>query len=182
MRAQRFAQARLVCAAFTEERVELGADRRYVHRHRHRLDRADRGRRHRKVAEADGDQRHRLQGASADFAAQRDRAMHARAGVRDDLERAQECGGKRIEAEGDALVVAIGGKHVLHQIVGADREEVGAPRDFVDLPQQRRHFDHRAERDRSRRLAADALHEADLAVEDLTAQSEFLRSSTPSAA
>ena len=48
------------------------------------------------------------------------------------LQRAQEARRQRVEPVGDALVVAIGGEEILHQVVGADREEVGGRGDLVE--------------------------------------------------
>ena len=96
-----------------------------------------------------------------------------RAGVGDRLQRAQEARRQLVEAAGDPLVDPIGGENVLHQVVGADREEVGGLGDLFDLPQQRRHLDHRAELDVARRLAAAALHEGDLLVEQRARREEL---------
>ena len=56
-----------------EQRVDLARRLPRIERQHHRLDRPDRGRRHRQAAIAERDQRHRLQRAAADLAAQRDR-------------------------------------------------------------------------------------------------------------
>ena len=121
------------------------------------------------------DQRHRLQRPAADLAAQRDRRAVALAGLGD-----RACSARRKPAEsgsnrfGDALVVAVGGVEILHQIVRADRQEIGALGAISSsLPEQRGHFDHHAEFDRLRRVAPDAAREFELAIEQFAPGDEF---------
>ena len=51
------------------------------------------------------------------------------------------------EQPGDPLVGAVDGQGVLHQVVGADREEVHFLRELVGHDRRRRHFDHHPDRD-----------------------------------
>ena len=72
----------------------------------------------------------------------------------DVLERAQRGNRQRVEARRDTLVVAIGGEKILHEVVRADRQEVGAGENLVELPEDRGHLDHDAQREfRGRRVA-----------------------------
>ena len=65
--------------------------------------------------------------------------------VGDVLERAQHRRRQRIEALRHPRIAAVGGIEELHQVVGADREEIDAVEQFVELEQQRRHFQHGAD-------------------------------------
>ena len=51
----------------------------------------------------------------------------------------------RLVEIGDRLVAAVGGHRVLHEVVGADREEVDMARKLVGIERRRGHFDHRAD-------------------------------------
>ena len=65
--------------------------------------------------------------------------------VGDVLERAQHRRRQRIEALRYPRVAAVGGIEELHQVVGADRQEIDAVEQFVELEQERRHFQHGAD-------------------------------------
>ena len=52
---------------------------------------------------------------------------------------------ERIEPVGDPLIAAVGGEQELQEIVRADRGEIGKRQQAVELIQQRRHLDHRAD-------------------------------------
>ena len=60
---------------------------------------------------------------------------------------AQRRWAKHIETAAHPVVAAVRRKNELQQIVAADRNEINAAKQFVELPQDRRHFDHRAKRD-----------------------------------
>ena len=53
-----------------------------------------------------------------------------------------DSGSKRCRHPG---IAAVGGIEELHQVVGADREEIDPLQQFVELEQQRRHFQHGAD-------------------------------------
>ena len=53
------------------------------------------------------------------------------------------------------MIVAVGRKQELHQIIGADRHEIRAGGNLVNRKQQGRHFDHHSELDRARRGMAE---------------------------
>ena len=83
------------------------------------------------------------------------------------MQRAQHRRRKRIEAIGDAPVAAVGGVQELHQVVGADREEIHALDQRIELEQQRRHLDHGADLDAIRQLVAAAAQRGQLALDQL---------------
>ena len=62
-------------------------------------------------------------------------------------QRAKGGGAERVEAARDQLVVAVRGEEELHQVVRADRQEVGRSGDGVDLEEERGHLDHHSHRD-----------------------------------
>ncbi len=133
----------------------------------HRLDRTDRGRRHRDRAVAEADQRHRRDRFAGQFAAERHRRVVARAGVGDLLQHPQERHRQRVEAVGQLRVAAIDRHDELEQIVGADRDEVDRLHQLVELEQQRRHFQHGAELEAGRQMMGEARQMPHLAVDDL---------------
>ena len=119
-----------------------------------RLDRADRGWRQRHRAIADNRQRHGADRLRGEFAAQRHRLAVLGCLVGDFLERAQHRRRQGIEQLRHPVIAAVGGIEKLHQIVGADREEIDALEQFVELEQQRRHFQHGADIDALRQQMA----------------------------
>ncbi len=126
------------------------------------------------------DQRQRADRLGGKLAAQRDR-LAAGARLVDDLhQRAQHRRRKRIEAVGDAPVAAVGGEQELHQIVGADRKEIHARDQRVELEQQRRHLDHGADLDAVRQLVAAAAQRGELALDQLLGLVELGDRSRPS--
>ena len=90
---------------------------------------AERRRRQRQRAEAEPDQRQRPERLGGQLAAQRHRLAAGARPCRRSACSARSTGARqRIEAVGDAPVAAVGGEQELHQIVGADREEIHARR------------------------------------------------------
>ena len=94
--------------------------------------------------------------------------------VGDRLEHAQHRRGEGIEALGDALVAAVGGVEELQQVVRADRQEVDALDQLVELIEQRRHLDHGADLDPVRQLVAVAAQMGQLALDQPLGLVEFL--------
>ena len=96
----------------------------------------DRGRRQRQCAIAENGERQRADRLRGEFAAQRHRLAVLLRLVGDVLERAQHRRRQRIKALRHARIAAVGGIEELHQVVGADREEIDALQQFVELEQQ----------------------------------------------
>ena len=121
----------------------------------HRLDRADRRRRQRQRRGSRGRQRQRADRLRGEFAAQRHRLAVLAAPCRRSSLSARstgaDSGSKRSD---DPRIAAVGGIEELHQVVGADREEIDALEQFVELEQQRRHFQHGADLDALRQRVA----------------------------
>ena len=67
---------------------------------------------------------------------------------------------------GHPWVVAVHGQQVLGQVVGAHRQEVDLPRQFLGLVHRRRNFDHHADR-RHRYVGAFVAHLAPGAVDQV---------------
>ena len=91
-------------------------------------------------------QHRREQRIAGHFAAHRQR-LAARAGGADHgVQQAQHRWMQRAVKIAQRLIVAVGGEQVLHQIVGADGQEIGGADEGGQRDRRRRHFDHRAQR------------------------------------
>ena len=82
-----------------------------------------------------------------------------------------DSGSKRSDTRG---IAAVGGVEELHQVVGADREEIDALEQFVELEQQRRHLDHGADLDALGQRVAVAAQMRQLELDQRLGLVEFL--------
>ena len=73
---------------------------------------------------------------------------------------------QRIEAVGHLRVLAVGREQELHQVVGADRQEVRLGGELVELEEQRGHLDHHPELDAEAAAMAVAVEMRALALDD----------------
>ena len=87
---------------------------------------------------------------------------------------AQHRRAERLAQMADARIVAVGGHQILHQIVGADRDEIDLFQERIDHHGGRRHFEHQADRHLAARLAL-LLQVAAGADRPCCALCEFLR-------
>ncbi len=94
--------------------------------------------------------------------------------IGDDLERAQNRRRDRIEAIGDARIASVGGIEKLHEIIGADGEEVDAIEQFVELVEQRRHLEHGPDLDLLGQLVAVPAQVGEFALDQRLGLVEFL--------
>ena len=67
--------------------------------------------------------------------------------VRDVAKGAQQWRRDRVKTLGDTRIAAIDRIQELHEVVGADREEIDAREKLVELEEERRHLDHGADLD-----------------------------------
>ena len=98
-----------------------------------------------KSVEAERDQHRRERRIARDLAAQAHRLARAAAIVDHPRQQAQQRGMQRVVERAERIVVAIGGEHVLREVVGADREKVRNLQHLAHADHRRRHLDHRAE-------------------------------------
>ena len=92
-------------------------------------------------------QQHRCeQRVAGHLAADRDRLAVRARGADDAVDQAQHRGMQRRIEFAQRIVVAVGGEQVLHEVVGADRQEIHGADEGLQRDRGRGHFDHRADR------------------------------------
>ena len=114
-----------------------------------RFHRADCGRREGQRTISENDQRQCADRLRSELAAECDRLAVFFCLVDDVLKRTQDRRRKRIEPFRDPRIAAVGGVKELHEVVGADGEEIDSLEQFVELEQERWDLDHRADLDAS---------------------------------
>src|SRR5690606_20971708 len=111
----------------------------------HGFDRPYGGGRHGDGAEADTQQRHSGNRLAGKLPTDGDGRVVSPARLHDLAQQTQERDADRIETIGNAGIAAVGCGDELEKVVGADGDEIHRLHQFVKLPEERRHLNHRAE-------------------------------------
>ena len=118
-----------------------------VHASEQRFHRADRGGPHRQGSQPHGRETHRLDGSARVLAAEADRRIGLHAAFHDLSQEGQEAHVQRIVAPPHALVLAVGGKEELLEVISADRNEICQLEELPGCESQRGCFQHGADLD-----------------------------------
>ena len=95
--------------------------------------------------------------------------------LHDLAQRPQDRRRQGVEAFGDLGVAAVDREQELEQVVGADRDEIDPLQQFVELIQQRRHFDHGADVDALRQRVAVLAQIGQFALDDRLGRNRIRR-------